>query len=235
MKKYSLLILVLIICASATGVYAYQVRMRMTSPTTSGQVLGDSVNTVSYKTTATVNVRANPSVGAAGTILGRQPAGSLATMEVGTSTVVANGYTWGKFIFTATGLKGWVAMNSMTMIEQSNTSIKYKTVPIDTKLAFETYTKLKQSGAKKISLSTILLPQHLELGARYVWVSCFSIGSNSEFPGGSWTSMGSMWINADDWDFDGIGVYSSWFVSATTGVEEGVECFDWGETPTGWL
>ena len=108
-------------------------------------------------------------------------------------------------------------------------------VQIDLNSAQKTYKSLKESGSKEINMLAILKPQKekIELTNNlvanaapniggFVYVTCFSIG-----PTGSWSGLGSGWINAgrrgDYFNAFG-GAYFNW------SGEEDIVCFDWGET-----
>lgn len=95
-----------------------------------GEVLGESASGT-YKTTATVNVRSNPSVGSTSKVVGQQSAGVMATVVPNSATVVANGYSWINLDFV-TGVDGWVAADNLILVAATpETPVTYTSADID--------------------------------------------------------------------------------------------------------
>ncbi len=95
-----------------------------------GEVLGESASGI-YKTTATVNVRSNPSVGITSKVVGQQSAGVMATVVPNSATVVANGYSWINLDFV-TGVDGWVAADNLILVAATPaTPVTYTSADID--------------------------------------------------------------------------------------------------------
>lgn len=138
------------------------------------------------------------------------------------------GFGAGRLVFGST---------SNTLSKKSNLPVSFteNVKPIDLELARTTYEKLKAKGKQIITMQDLLAPQKetmdiiatqnalaapLNIG-NFVYVTCFLIGET-----GSWSEMGSGWINAgprgDYFNASG-GIYFNW------STQEDIICFDWGE------
>ncbi len=89
------------------------------STTANATVTVTNTAAASYKLTARVNVRLNPTTGSTGTVLGQQNKGAIGTVVGG--PVSKNGYIWYKLDFP-TGVDGWVVSKYMTVYSTARTA-----------------------------------------------------------------------------------------------------------------
>lgn len=136
----------------ATGSYtytvaAYNVGGSFESAQSSPVTISTTPLAVMYQTTAKVNVRSNPTTWSTGVVLGQQAKGAIGTVITGTSTVVANGFTWVKLDFT-TGADGWVVTKYLKYYDGSGA----RTGDATTSTTARTSTDLSANSATALEL-----------------------------------------------------------------------------------